>query len=192
MDELDFGQQLRDLRHAGGETLEQVSQATGVSVAMLSRLERGERLPSPETVEALAEHFGLPVDDLMSQSIAHRMLNRYGRESSNQAAERMISDSRGMLASRLESPAPTTRARRAYSERPVEALFEETRPRLRASMPMPEPSDESEHLSEVTRVAEVALESAMRAIKRAQASGDPELMREAQRAAEKLQRIAGE
>jgi transcriptional regulator with XRE-family HTH domain len=89
MARIGFGEVLRRLRHDRGETLEQVSEATGLSVAMLSRVERGERLPSPDSVEMLAEHFGLPVEYLMSETIANRMLNRYGLRSSSLAAERM-------------------------------------------------------------------------------------------------------
>lgn len=89
MARMDFGNVLRRLRHDRGETLEQVSEATGLSVAMLSRVERGERLPSPESVEALAEHFSLAVDYLMSETIAHRLVNRYGEESTNRAAEHL-------------------------------------------------------------------------------------------------------
>lgn len=91
MDQSDFGYLLRELRYERGETLEQVSADTGLSVAMLSRIERGERLPSPESVQALAQHFDLPVEVLMSETIMHRMLSRYGRKSSNLAAERLRS-----------------------------------------------------------------------------------------------------
>ncbi len=88
-----FGTVLRRIRHDRGETLEQVSEATGLSVAMLSRVERGERLPSPESVETLAAHFGLPAEYLMSETIANRMLNRYGLKSSSLAAERLSRES---------------------------------------------------------------------------------------------------
>jgi transcriptional regulator with XRE-family HTH domain len=93
MGRIDFGYVLRKLRHSRGETLEQVSEATGLSAAMLSRVERGERLPSPESVEVLARHFDLPVDYLMSETIAHRMVNRYGEESTNRVAEHLSRDS---------------------------------------------------------------------------------------------------
>jgi transcriptional regulator with XRE-family HTH domain len=89
MGRANFGSVLRRLRHGRDETLEQVSGATGLSVAMLSRVERGERLPSPESVEALARHFELPVDYLMSETIANRMVNRYGEESTSRAAEHL-------------------------------------------------------------------------------------------------------
>ncbi len=86
---INFGYVLRKLRHSRDETLEQVSEATGLSIAMLSRIERGERLPSPDSVEALARHFEIPVDYLMSETIANRMMNRYGEESTRSAAEHM-------------------------------------------------------------------------------------------------------
>ncbi len=89
MSRIDFGNILRQLRRSRDETLEQVSEATGLSVAMLSRIERGERLPSPESVEALAKHFGLSADYLMSETIAHRLVNRYGEESASRTAEHM-------------------------------------------------------------------------------------------------------
>ena len=95
MNEHDFGTQLREIRLARGETLERVSSATGLSIAMLSRVERGERLPSPDSVELLATHFGLGVDYLLGETIANRMLNRYGRESTDRAAERIMSAARG-------------------------------------------------------------------------------------------------
>jgi len=89
MARIDFGYILRRLRHSRDETLEQVSEATGLSVAMLSRIERGERLPSPESVEVLARHFGLSADYLKSETIAHRLVNRYGEESASRTAEHM-------------------------------------------------------------------------------------------------------
>lgn len=133
MNEHDFGLRLRTLRHMRRETLEQVSEATGLSVAMLSRVERGERLPSPESVESLAKHFGLPVEDLMSETIANRMLNRYGRESSQHAAEKMRSESSmtlgsAALAEHWDEPvadalpsgaAPSARSYGIFSQTPI-------------------------------------------------------------------------
>ena len=107
----DIGAQLRELRHARQETLEEVSTATGLSVAMLSRIERGERLPSPESVEALAAHFGLALDELMGRTIASRMLNRYGREGASRAAERLNAEpAEPPTADTLAAPEPSSPA----------------------------------------------------------------------------------
>jgi len=121
MARINFGYVLRKLRHNRDETLEQVSEATGLSVAMLSRVERGERLPSPDSVEALARHFEIPVDYLMSETIANRMVNRYGEKSSRSAAEHMArepeelglfaSESAMMADSEPEAAEPVSRSR---------------------------------------------------------------------------------
>ncbi len=215
MDEHDFGRKLRVLRHERAETLEDVSAATGLSVAMLSRVERGERLPSPDSVEALARHFGLPAEELMSETIASKMMNRYGREWSNRAAARMQSAEvewsgrddrpvrrlpmrtsvRGTLPAEdtwrpadTEAPAPaprpaaaasmpSMRAGMAFIAQPIEALFGEDAAR--------------DSLADAARVAEVALESAMRAVRRAQASGDPDQIEEAERVLKRLRRAMG-
>lgn len=204
MGELEFGRKLRALRHERNETLEDVSAATGLSVAMLSRVERGQRLPSPESVEELAQHFGLPTAYLMREAIASRIVNSYGREWAEDAEEAsagpMLAAS---LGSRAEVPpdvaesadrapkarreefadsltlasadARTARPRRAgtvFSARPIEALFGEDAAR--------------DSLADAVRVAEVALESAMRAVRRAQASGDPRQVAEAERVVERL------
>ena len=241
MSEHDFGQKLRQLRHARGETLEDVSAATGLSVAMLSRVERGERLPSPDSVEALARHFELPADELLSETIAHKVMNRYGREwgglpsartwaegsaldagSANpqtpgeRAPARGFADMRtpaeevpatefAKMRTRAEggpsarvadmrtpaegdpaapaappparAPLPTRTAGTAFVAQPIEALFGEEAAR--------------DQLDDAARVAEVALESAMRAVRRALASGDPRQVEEAERVLDRLRAALG-
>ena len=217
MSELEFGRKLRALRHERSETLEDVSTATGLSVAMLSRVERGQRLPSPESVEALAQHFGLPTEDLMRETIASRIVNSYGREWTGTVAEEApagpvlanrlgsygdILPNRAVAAPSVASSAnrapevhrmefadslqprsadvrttPSRRAGTVFSARPVEELFEEDAAR--------------DSLADSIRVAEVALESAMRAVRRAQASGDPRQVAEAERVLERLRGIIG-
>ncbi|MCX8033420.1 MAG: helix-turn-helix domain-containing protein [Thermoleophilia bacterium] len=74
-----FGRVVRALRQRRGETLAEVAGATGISTAMLSRIERGERLPSPNLVEALARHFEVPLEYLMRERMLSQMAARYGR-----------------------------------------------------------------------------------------------------------------
>lgn len=84
-----FGQTMRELRKARGETLVQVSSKTGLSVAMVSRIERGDRLPSARTVVALGKHFGFDPDDFLSDILAHKMTAHFGDSGLRAAAERM-------------------------------------------------------------------------------------------------------
>lgn len=72
---------------------------------------------------------------------------------------------------------PSRRAGTVFSARSVEELFREDVAR--------------DSLADSVRVAEVALESAMRAVRRAQASGDPRQKAEAERALERLREMIG-
>ncbi len=160
MSRTDFGYILRQLRHDRGETLEQVSDSTGLSVAMLSRVERNERLPSPESVEALARHFDLPIDYLMSETIARRLFNRYGEESATRAAEHLSREplDLDLLAGPMDeeetdSGHEETRGRRSLASRGVRnygpfrerdilaALGTSPAPRSRAAGPSPSPAE---------------------------------------------------
>jgi transcriptional regulator with XRE-family HTH domain len=58
----DFGRRLRQLRLAAGLTLEKLAGLSGMHFQAIHRLERGERLPSWETVCGLADALGVPLD----------------------------------------------------------------------------------------------------------------------------------
>lgn len=55
---------LRLWRADAGLTLEEVSDLTGVSTAMLSRAERGERQLAPMTRVRVARRLGVPIHEL--------------------------------------------------------------------------------------------------------------------------------
>ncbi len=61
-----LGQRIRELRSNKGETLKETSQGTNLSVSYLSDIERGRTNPSLQTLELLAKHFGLSMNDLLS------------------------------------------------------------------------------------------------------------------------------
>lgn len=54
-------------RNLLGETQKQLAEAIGATQAEISRWENGEVNPRTETLEAMAEHFGCSVDDLLYQ-----------------------------------------------------------------------------------------------------------------------------
>ncbi len=64
---IDFwlGQQLRQLRKQHGLSLMQVAKACGISVGLLSQVERGLSSPSVKIVTLLAGQFGVSVDSLL-------------------------------------------------------------------------------------------------------------------------------
>lgn len=117
----EFGSLLRVLRKSAGETLEQVAQSTGLSIAMLSRMERGERLPSPDSVAVLAAHFGVPEEELLGAAAANRLENRYGKRGADRAAERIIG--RSMARGGYPLDAPEEREYGAFRAMPIHALF---------------------------------------------------------------------
>jgi transcriptional regulator with XRE-family HTH domain len=60
-----LGPRLRGVRERKGATLAQVSQASGISVSTLSRLEAGRRRPTLELLLRLAQAHEVPVDELI-------------------------------------------------------------------------------------------------------------------------------
>lgn len=59
------GARLRALRRQRGATLTQLSEATGISVSTLSRLESGGRRPTLELLLPLARAYQVPLDELV-------------------------------------------------------------------------------------------------------------------------------
>lgn len=58
--------ELRDARERAGLTQEELSNTTGISVAMIQSMEVGRRLGSIKTVVKLAQVLGVTVDDLLN------------------------------------------------------------------------------------------------------------------------------
>lgn len=59
------GPRLRSLRHLRDLTLDQVSDATGISLSTLSRLESGQRRPTLELLLPLARAYRVQLDELV-------------------------------------------------------------------------------------------------------------------------------
>ncbi|MFN8524826.1 MAG: helix-turn-helix domain-containing protein [Chloroflexota bacterium] len=59
------GPRLRTVRHERGTTLAQLSDATGISLSTLSRLESGQRKPTLELLLPIAHAHRVPLDELV-------------------------------------------------------------------------------------------------------------------------------
>lgn len=59
------GERLRELRRSAGRTLAELSEATGISVSTLSRLEAGKRKPTLELLLPLSQAYAVPLDELV-------------------------------------------------------------------------------------------------------------------------------
>lgn len=67
-DEASLGRRLRDLRHARGMSLKDVAAASGLSVAMISQIERGGNSPSYRSLRMLSSALGVPIEKLFTQA----------------------------------------------------------------------------------------------------------------------------
>ena len=74
----ELGQYLRGLRTEKGQTLHQVSVGTDIDSPLLSKLERGERLPTDEQIKKLAKHYIVAETDLKIKATAERIIKEYG------------------------------------------------------------------------------------------------------------------
>lgn len=67
-----FGERVRTLRDQAGLTLEQFSKRSGVSRAMLSKVERGEKSPTIGVAKRIAHALYTPLSVLMGDETAQR------------------------------------------------------------------------------------------------------------------------
>jgi len=74
----DLGHYLRELRKDKGQTLHQVSQGTDIDSPLLSKLERGERLPTADQIKKLATHYNIPESELKVMATAEKIIKEFG------------------------------------------------------------------------------------------------------------------
>jgi transcriptional regulator with XRE-family HTH domain len=75
---LPIGEQLRQLREARGWSLGDVRRLTGISGPHLSRVERGEAVPSADKLTAIRDAFGPDADELLDKLEAAGLVERLG------------------------------------------------------------------------------------------------------------------
>ena len=81
-----FGDWIRSLRDEKRVPLRVVAAKIGIDSTLLSKFERGERLPTDVQGEALAGYYSVPKADLQSQLLAARILRDHGSDPSLQDA----------------------------------------------------------------------------------------------------------
>ena len=74
----ELGQYLRELRKEKGQTLHQVSQGTDIDSPLISKLERGERLPTSEQIKKIAKHFKISESKLKIKATAEKIIKEFG------------------------------------------------------------------------------------------------------------------
>lgn len=73
-----FGEMIRDWRKQRGEPLRVVAAAIEIDSTLLSKIERGERLPTVTQTCKFAAYFGIPLEELTAQVIAEKIVAEYG------------------------------------------------------------------------------------------------------------------
>jgi transcriptional regulator with XRE-family HTH domain len=75
---MDFGEKLKSVRADRKETLHMVAMGTNIDMTLLSKFERGERLPTNDQIQRLAGHFDLDEKQLAVEATAGKILTEYG------------------------------------------------------------------------------------------------------------------
>jgi transcriptional regulator with XRE-family HTH domain len=75
-----FGETIRAWRKQRGEPLRVVAAAVEIDSTLLSKIERGERLPTQAQLAKFAKYFNMPLDELAAQVIADRIVSEYGHQ----------------------------------------------------------------------------------------------------------------
>jgi len=88
----DLGQYLRDLRKEKEETLHQVSKGTDIDSPMLSKIERGERLPTSEQLKRLAKFYKVSETSLKVKYTAEKILKEYGANETTYDAIQLVNE----------------------------------------------------------------------------------------------------
>lgn len=74
----ELGQFLKELRKSKSQTLHQVSKGSDIDSPLLSKIERGERLPTASQIKRLSRYFKIRESDLMVMATAERIIKDYG------------------------------------------------------------------------------------------------------------------
>lgn len=63
-----FGKNLKELRNSRNIIQKDLAEYIGVSRAIISQYESGDKFPSVETIEKIAEYFGVTIDYLLGSN----------------------------------------------------------------------------------------------------------------------------
>ena len=88
----ELGQRFRSLRTTMKLTLHQVSKEVDIDSPMLSKIERGERLPTLEQLQRLCKFFDIPEEDIKVMHTAEKIIKEYGVNDTTYKAVRLVEE----------------------------------------------------------------------------------------------------
>ena len=69
---------IKQLRTNQSKTLHQIAIETDIDATLLSKIERGDRLPTFDQIQKIALFFQVPINNLQALLIAQRIIKDYG------------------------------------------------------------------------------------------------------------------
>lgn len=88
----DLAKYLKTLRQNRNETLHQVSKGTDIDSPLLSKLERGERLPTNEQISKIANYYNISESELKVLVTAERIIKDYGLTNTTYEAINLVKE----------------------------------------------------------------------------------------------------
>ena len=88
----ELGQYLRELRKEREETLHQVSKVTDIDSPLLSKIERGDRLPTSEQLKRLAKFYKVSESTLKVKHTAEKIIKEYGANETTYDAIQLVNE----------------------------------------------------------------------------------------------------
>lgn len=88
----DLGRFLRELRKQRNETLHQVSKGTDIDSPLLSKIERGERLPTLDQLKRLSKFYKVSEASLKVKHTAEKILKEYGANDTTYDAIQLVNE----------------------------------------------------------------------------------------------------
>ena len=73
-----LGEKLRELRKINDETLNCVSEKASIDLTLLSKIERGERLPTIDQLKKLSNYYKYDITELKTLMVAEKIIKEYG------------------------------------------------------------------------------------------------------------------
>jgi transcriptional regulator with XRE-family HTH domain len=90
--EVSIGQHFRELRNERKETLHQVAVGTNIDSPLLSKIERGERLPTTDQLKKLSAYYGISEEELKVKHTAEKILKEYGANETTYDAIQLVNE----------------------------------------------------------------------------------------------------
>jgi HTH-type transcriptional regulator, competence development regulator len=90
--QIKLGQYIKSLRNEQNLTLHQVAKDTDIDMTMLSKIERGERLPTVEQIKKIATFFQHNENELLIKLTAEKIVKDYGTNETTLNAVQLVEE----------------------------------------------------------------------------------------------------